>query len=288
MVIPQSLASMEDVTRISSSNANAIYYKTLTDHLEDIEFYSNQLCLVYIEEGQEQLVNCQNQMITLNRGDAILLCQGQSLHSDFVRKTTDLRAWLVFFSPELIEQYTYKFSETLSHSKPLYSLDKALFTHQLLKSYFSQLKQFMNYGVPLDVMLNEKLIELLNLLQYINEPQLTQLLYASSNQLSLKRNLLRLLSSHDILPYSIEEIATLSGRSLSGFHRDFKRQFTQTPKQWLVEKRMQRAETLLKSSHLSITDIAYSIGYSNTSHFIKTFKSTFGVTPKQHKLNCQS
>jgi AraC-like DNA-binding protein len=46
---------------------------------------------------------------------------------------------------------------------------------------------------------------------------------------------------------SIEAFARLTGRSLSGFKRDFNKIFNMTPKQWLKERRLKEAYYLIKN-----------------------------------------
>lgn len=80
---------------------------------------------------------------------------------------------------------------------------------------------------------------------------------------------------------TIDELARLSGRSLTTFKRDFQGVFGESPRAWINQKRMERAYTLLKVSGRNVTDVCYETGFSSLSHFIKLFKSTYGMTPKQ-------
>jgi AraC-like DNA-binding protein len=82
-------------------------------------------------------------------------------------------------------------------------------------------------------------------------------------------------------PLSIEDYAYLTGRSLSSFRRDFISQFGISPKQWLIEKRLDHARTLLSKNHTTVTDVAVEIGYDNISHFVKAFHKRYGIPPKQ-------
>ena len=83
----------------------------------------------------------------------------------------------------------------------------------------------------------------------------------------------------------IEEFATLSGRSLSSFKRDFKKLFNSTPSKWIKAKRLEYAKILLLESDLNINQICYDCGFINSSHFIKSFKSEFNITPYQFRLS---
>ncbi len=70
-------------------------------------------------------------------------------------------------------------------------------------------------------------------------------------------------------------------RCTSKFHllRLFKRYYGQTPKQYLIEKRLEHAkELLLKGAKISET--CYDIGFESPSSFSTLFKVRFGLTPR--------
>ena len=51
----------------------------------------------------------------------------------------------------------------------------------------------------------------------------------------------------------------------------------------LLEKRMERASLLLKSTALPIEEISAMLGYSNHSNFYKAFKEYYGITPREYQ-----
>lgn len=63
----------------------------------------------------------------------------------------------------------------------------------------------------------------------------------------------------------------------------FKRETGFTINQYITNRRILRACDLLKSGH-SVTEVTHAVGYSNDSHFIRTFKKLVGKTPKQYAL----
>ena len=60
--------------------------------------------------------------------------------------------------------------------------------------------------------------------------------------------------------------------------------YRQTPGKWLNDKRLDYASQLLLSSDLNINEIGYECGFSNSSHFNKSFKDKYQVTPKQFRI----
>ena len=83
---------------------------------------------------------------------------------------------------------------------------------------------------------------------------------------------------------SIEHFAKLSGRSLTGFKRDFAEAFNAPPAQWLKNKRLDEAFYLIKEKNLKADDIYHDLGFENLCHFYRAFKQKHGMTPSQVNL----
>ena len=62
-----------------------------------------------------------------------------------------------------------------------------------------------------------------------------------------------------------------------------KNKYNQSFKQYLNNIRMTEAKRLLKESNSSISEIAYSVGYSNVSHFNRVFKTETGISPGDYR-----
>lgn len=88
-------------------------------------------------------------------------------------------------------------------------------------------------------------------------------------------------------PYTLKTLARTIGTNEYELKRNFKQTFGMTVFGYINEVRMQRAQKYLKSSHLSIAQIADKIGYKNPQHFSTAFKKSTGVTPSAYrdKLN---
>jgi len=74
---------------------------------------------------------------------------------------------------------------------------------------------------------------------------------------------------------------------MSAFH--FAHLFKQTtglsPYRYVIELRLERAKSLLRSTELPITEIAQQVGYWNNSHFAVAFHRATGVTPRDFRRN---
>jgi AraC-like DNA-binding protein len=95
--------------------------------------------------------------------------------------------------------------------------------------------------------------------------------------------------AHIFSDVSIEELASLTNRSLTSFKKEFKRHFVMPPHRWFIRQRLMQSRLLLISTSKSISEIGNECTFPNTSHFIKLFKKEYGITPalyrSQHSSN---
>jgi len=81
---------------------------------------------------------------------------------------------------------------------------------------------------------------------------------------------------------SIDELAELFFISRSTLCRLFATHLHTTPKSYLESKRLANSRILLKRGS-SVFDACVSSGFPDYSNYIRLFKKTFGITPKQYK-----
>ncbi len=81
----------------------------------------------------------------------------------------------------------------------------------------------------------------------------------------------------------IEELAKRAGISRSYFSICFKKVMGCSPQDYIVNLRMKKSMLLLKTTALSVTEIADSVGYNDPLAFSKIFKQNFGESPKAYR-----
>ena len=83
---------------------------------------------------------------------------------------------------------------------------------------------------------------------------------------------------------NVEMLAHEVGLSRVHLHRKLKELTNLSTRDFIKNIRMQQAAKLLKEKDLSISEVAYAVGFSNLSHFSSTFKEIFGVSPKEYTV----
>lgn len=91
--------------------------------------------------------------------------------------------------------------------------------------------------------------------------------------------------THLTQPLTLDDFASLVGRSLSTFKKDFQIHFGMPPKTWINKERLKLAKFMLENSEKNVTEICLDVGFQSISHFIQVFKKSYGTTPKQIQKN---
>ncbi len=82
---------------------------------------------------------------------------------------------------------------------------------------------------------------------------------------------------------SLEDLAGIAAMSPFHFSRAFKAATGQSPLQYLIGCRMDRAKVLLKTTKLNVAEIAYRTGYEDAGRFSQHFKKRVGVRPSAYR-----
>lgn len=117
-----------------------------------------------------------------------------------------------------------------------------------------------------------------------NNPKIKNILFDFSEP--GKIDLEAFMNNHYRYNISIDRFAFLTGRSLSGFKRDFQKNFNMSPGKWLVHKRLEDAKFRIEEKKEKPSEIYLDLGFEDLSHFSYAYKKAFGYAPnKQFKTD---
>ncbi len=156
-------------------------------------------------------------------------------------------------------------------------------TTQRLKELIKPIITYMDEGADLDVNLVEsKTLEALKALAEADSNLLSSFINFS---LFEKADLEKLMTHNFLYNIPLKELANQSGRSLSTFNRDFKLIFHETPHRWIMKKRLYHARDLMKKEKRRPSEVYLESGFEDLSHFSRSFKKQFRITPSQFYKN---
>lgn len=84
-------------------------------------------------------------------------------------------------------------------------------------------------------------------------------------------------------PLDLDTLSQVACLSKYHFIRLFKEVYGETPRQYLIKQRLDRAKTLLVSSKKTFHEICHEVGLKDSSSFGRLFKRSFGATPQIYR-----
>jgi len=84
-------------------------------------------------------------------------------------------------------------------------------------------------------------------------------------------------------PLDVAALAHAARLSPAHFSREFRRAFGETPHQYLLTRRMERAAALLRNTDRPVMDICLAIGLRSVGSFTTSFGRTFGLSPTAYR-----
>ena len=83
----------------------------------------------------------------------------------------------------------------------------------------------------------------------------------------------------------VSELAAAAGLSRAHFSREFSRTFGESPKAYLMTRRLERAAALLRNTDRSVSEVCLDVGLVGLGSFTTSFKRHFGTTPTQYRVS---
>jgi AraC-like DNA-binding protein len=102
----------------------------------------------------------------------------------------------------------------------------------------------------------------------------------------LARHLLRardLIDSRYADPLDLGALARAAHVSPRHFSRSFRSTFGETPHQYLLTRRIERARHLLRTTDLSVVQVCLAVGFQSQGSFTTTFRRHVGMTPTAYR-----
>ncbi|MDH4279506.1 MAG: AraC family transcriptional regulator [Acidimicrobiia bacterium] len=100
------------------------------------------------------------------------------------------------------------------------------------------------------------------------------------------RHLLRakdLADRHYEQPLTVADMAAAAALSSAHFSREFRKAFGESPHQYLLTRRLERAAALLWNTDWSIAEICHSVGLGSVGSFTTSFGRIHGMTPTEYR-----
>ena len=82
---------------------------------------------------------------------------------------------------------------------------------------------------------------------------------------------------------SLDEMAESVGLSTAHFARMFRKSTGETPHQFVLRQRLERAKAMLRAPDSRVLDVAVACGFKTQQHFAQAFRDVWGVSPTEYR-----
>ena len=254
--------------------------RTLKSYVED------EACFMFVNKG-EVSIRGQEDYLELNKNTAMLAkCLNYFFEPSNEENNCDdgIESTGIFIHPSLVKEL-FEFDLTTSN----YSLDynlRAIQVNRLLNNYRESINILLdNPHLADENMVKTKLKEFILLIFKLHDDAPSQLDFLAAlfkpNEVAFKSTIQHNLYAN----LSLDELAALCHLSISSFKRKFKSVFGESPKKYIIKKKVEKAAALLKVSDSRISDIAYDVGFDSLATFNRNFTNLYGKPPSEFRLN---
>jgi AraC-like DNA-binding protein len=84
---------------------------------------------------------------------------------------------------------------------------------------------------------------------------------------------------------SVADMARAAHLSPAHFSREFRRAFGESPHQYLLTRRLERAAALLRTTDWSVADVCVAVGLTSVGSFTTSFRRMFALTPTAYRAS---
>lgn len=82
-------------------------------------------------------------------------------------------------------------------------------------------------------------------------------------------------------PLEVEQLAAVACLSKWHFHRLFAATYGVTPAAYLSQRRVERAQDLLRATNLTVTEVCHAVGFTSLGSFSSRFREVVGESPSE-------
>jgi AraC family transcriptional regulator, exoenzyme S synthesis regulatory protein ExsA len=244
--------------------------------------YAEHNYLWYILTGKK-ILHANNRSWLVEGGSAVFVKKGACIYEQIF---DEVFCVITFFVPDsYIRNFVHQNAALINRPVDAVTSNQIMPVRVdpvMVAFYNSVIPYFNTSAKPNEDLLELKFRELL--LNIVSNTANNELIrYFQGLGVTPAANLQTIMDDNCLYNLQLEDYARLCCRSLSSFKRDFQAAYNMTPHRWLMQKRLQHARQLLRSTDKAVSDIAFDCGFENNSHFSRIFKERYNISPLQYR-----
>ena len=251
--------------------------------------WHDEIEFIYIVSGEMEY-NINGKIVIIKENDGLFVNSHQ-LHYGFSSKFKDCEFICILIHPMfLCSQPSYE-NDFIA---PI--VNDPRFPYALLSKHTVWQKQICDYLLQMYSCKGEsnwelKVQGLFSLIWYLllnNKPRADDFNLKTDRNLLIFKKMLYFIQCHFNEKISLLQIAKSGGVGQSKCCELFNRYIAATPVNYITEYRISKSMDLLRNTDMSVTEIAFSVGFAGSSYFSETFKCRTGISPTKYRKNASS
>lgn len=260
---------------LKPNHQSPILYSCYTLKSRSGENFVSDHCICYVQAGLLE-VELPEEKISFSAGEAFFV--RRNLLAKFTKNPVEggeFKSISILFTQETLKEIALEKKLNADKNEDTPPALVKLQTDGLLKNYFESLPAYEGASGAeslIRLKVEEGILLLLN-----RHSELKNKLFDFSEP--GKIDLESFMNKNFRFNVEMKRFATLTGRSLATFKRDFAKTFAISPNRWLQKKRLEEARYLIKEKGRKPSEVYLEVGFEDLSHFSFAFKKAFGISP---------
>lgn len=275
-IVPENLPNKHSF-KIKKQHFHFVEYTAVNESALNAVILSES-AIVYIIQGTK-VITTNNSTTVITPNKLIMIPKGRYIMSEYLPDNGHFKSVMLLFNHHQISEIVNTISKTIKIEQKFESAMSVVDCTSQLEHYFESLLQIkIDTGqlVLAKDLLNIKIQELIYLLLSNLETRnhIIDLLHKTfANQ---KMTIAKIIQEDLYKSTPLKSLAQKCNMSVSTFKREFEKHYKASPRQWIMDRRLEKAYTLVKTTSSSVSDIAYECGFENYVSFARRFKSKYG------------
>ena len=246
--------------------------------------FQNSGCFIYFKERGPKLLSSEVNTQVKSKEAVLLTCGGHFL--DLLRDANneEVEVIVVHLFPELLKKLYIGELSTIIEKQTENRRSQVVASSDVISRFIDSLEfYFQNPALVNNDLLELKIKELILLL--VQSKNIHSVLELVADLYSPRTvQIKEVVKLHLFSNLKLEQLAKLCNLSLSSFKREFKKEFKDSPTNYIIGKKIEKAKKLLSVTDLPISEIAYETGFQDQLYFTRLFKRKTGKTPSTFRL----
>ena len=247
--------------------------------------FQNRGCFIYFKEQGPRLLSAETNAQVQGEEAVLLNCGSHFLEILKEKENEEIHTIVIHMYPEILKNLYIEELPSIIERHTSNKRSEVIASKDVISKFVESLEfYFQNPSLVNDDLLELKIKELILLL--IQSKNVNSILDLISDLYSPKTvQLKEVVQLHLFSNLKVNQLAKLCNLGLSTFKREFKKEYNDTPTNYIIGKKIEKAKKLLKTTNMLISEVGYEVGFSDQLYFTRIFKKRTGSNPSNYRAH---